>query len=556
MADDHEEQFEDATEAAVLPREEQEQGDSFMYSIMSQAPWWLVSVVFHILLIILAYMFSIAINLDTDEREPLVTVTQLTRPTDPIDDKKPKEEIKSALMSDRDTHPTDEKSTEVSNIEVPKNILAQAEIGDHFETINMDRPDTHSAFGTPDSHMFHSVKGSDDAAGGGGTGGATLEDMIGAGAARSPGSGGGWGGGKGTGVGNDSGSGRGSFGNRGGGGRKLMVKRHGGSKQTENAVDGALRWLAYHQETDGHWDSKKYGSKGAVDEADTGFALLAFLGAGHSEKVGEYKDNVRRGVAWLKSKQAANGSISQSYSIAITAMALAEAAAMANVPDTRDAAQKAITYCTEIHQFGEGSDKLGWRYGPKSEGDLSVTGWFIMALKSAKVAGLHVDAAAFDGGIKFLDTVEIKGVGGDPGYAPPSMYSYMAKGGGTPRLTAIGCLCRQFMGWKKDDLQSSVEGFVAKGGVPAWAGNGDHIDLYYWYYGTLCTFQQGGEMWKKWNEALKKALTDNQRRDGDDTGSWDPVGAFSEQWGRVGQTAIGALCLEVYYRYQKLAPEN
>jgi len=33
----------------------------------------------------------------------------------------------------------------------------------------------------------------------------TLEDVIGAGAARSPGSGGGWGGGHGTGVGNDNG---------------------------------------------------------------------------------------------------------------------------------------------------------------------------------------------------------------------------------------------------------------------------------------------------------------------------------------------------------------
>ena len=142
---------------------------------------------------------------------------------------------------------------------MPPDILAKAELGDHFETINPDRPDTHSAFGNPDAHMFHSVKGSDDAAGGGGAGGTSLEDLIGAGGASSPGSGGGWGGGVGTGVGNDKGSGRGSFGNRNGGGRRLMVKRHGGSKATENGVDAALQWLAYHQEPDGHWDAKKYG---------------------------------------------------------------------------------------------------------------------------------------------------------------------------------------------------------------------------------------------------------------------------------------------------------
>ena len=79
-----------------MAQEEAAPQDPFLYTLTSQAPWWLVSVVFHVLLIVLAYMFSIAINLDTDEREPLVTVTQLTRPVDPVDDKKPKEEMKTA----------------------------------------------------------------------------------------------------------------------------------------------------------------------------------------------------------------------------------------------------------------------------------------------------------------------------------------------------------------------------------------------------------------------------------------------------------------------------
>jgi hypothetical protein len=101
-------------------------------------------------------------------------------------------------------------------------------------------------------------------------------------------------------------------------------------------------------------------------------------------------------------------------------------------------------------------------------------------------------------------------------------------------------------------LQGGVEFFVQQGGVPNWDGNGGNVDLYYWYYGTLCVFQQGGDLWKRWNEALKKALTDNQRKGGDEDGSWDPVGAYSEYWGRVGQTALGCLCLEVYYRYLPL----
>lgn len=566
MAEEHYEDDADQTFVEEMPLQQEPQGDPFLYTLTSQTPWWIVSIMFHGLIILLAYMFSIAYNLDTGAEEPLVTVTQLTRP---LDEKKQEQKFdnKDALKSERDTHATDPNSKEMSDIEVPPDILAKAELGDHFETINLDRPDTHSAFGNPDAHMFHSVTGSDDAAGGGGQNGATLEDMIGAGGARSPGEGGGWGGGVGTGIGNDKGSGHGSFGNRLGGGRRLMVKKHGGSKATEDAVDNALRWLAYHQEADGHWDAKKYSAGEKTDTAVTGLALLAFLGAGHSEKTGTYKDNIKRAVAWLKSKQAPNGLIfdttdagghrGEGYPGAIATLAMAEAAAMANIPDTREKAQLAVNYCTEIHQAGEGSDKLAWRYHPKMEADTSVTGWFVMALKSAKVAGLHVNHAAFDGAIKYLDSVEHKDKAGDPGYAPASIYWYMVNTAHEPhRLTAIGALCRQFLGWKKEDLQATVEGFVAKGGVPTWGGNGGSVDLYYWYYGTLCVFQQGGEIWKKWNDGMKAALMQNQRKDGDDAGSWDPVGAYSTEWGRVGQTALGCLCLEVYYRYQQLTPDK
>ena len=47
-----------------------------------------------------------------------------------------------------------------------------------------------------------------------------------------------------------------------------------------------------------------------------------------------------------------------------------------------------------------------------------------------------------------------------------------------------------------------------------------------------------------------------QRKEGDERGSWDTVGTYSDSWGRVGQTAIGAMCLEVYYRYGLLNPQK
>jgi len=397
--------------------------------------------------------------------EEILVVTTLERPPDVALDKL---EVKSQLTGNRDADATDPNSTVQSEIQVPPDILAKAELGDHFETINPDRPDTQSAYGTPDAHMFHSVSGNAEAAGGGGTGGVSFDEVIGVGGSSSPGKGGGWGGGEGTGIGNDKGPGRGSFGQRLGGGRRLMVMRHGGSRATESAVDRALRWLANHQEPDGHWDCAKYGG-GSHDMAATGFALLAFLGAGHTEKVGTYKDHVKRAVRWIIEHQGADGMLQGSgYSHAIAGMGIAEAAGMARLPDTIKAAQKAIDWTTKRKEGNYDEGAGPWRYhgATTMEGaDLSVTGWFIMQLKSAKVSGLDVPKSSFEKAIKFLDLCMVS-VKKDEGYGPTNTYNYQPAKQHGVRVWAIGNLGRQFLGWKKEELENSVKYFMEKAGVP------------------------------------------------------------------------------------------
>ena len=108
------------------------------------------------------------------------------------------------------------------------------------------------------------------------------------------------------------------------------------------------------------------------------------------------------------------------------------------------------------------------------------------------------------------------------------------------------------MGWKREDLQGGVEWLVKEGGLPKWDAEAKQVDAPHWYFTTLCVFQQGGDLWKDWNAALKKALVENQRKDGDEAGSWDAAGAEKATLGRVGVTALAALCLETYYRYLPL----
>ena len=128
-------------------------------------------------------------------------------------------------------------------------------------------------------------------------------------------------------------------------------------------------------------------------------------------------------------------------------------------------------------------------------------------------------------------------------------------------MTAVGMVCRVFMGAKNDDpaLQDGAE-YLRKY-VPKWDPAEYPADIpkpgdksfYYWYYGTLGMFQVGGDAWREWNVALRDMLISKQctaEHGADKNGSWDPKATDpAEDKGRIMSTAIGALCLEVYYRY-------
>jgi hypothetical protein len=552
---------------------------------LGAAPWWAVSCVMHALVILLAGLISMAIELPKPE-EALITITEL-QPAPKIDVKDEKKQTPTnALASKHDTPPTDLASKEYSDIVVPPDILEKAILGDHFETVNPDMPDDKSAFGNPDAHMFHSEKGNDDAEGGGGIGGASLEDsMIGVGSSGSPGSGGGWGGGIGSGTGVGNGSGHGSFGQRGKGGRQLMVKRHGGSKKTEDAVERAVDWLARHQEPDGHWIPKKFGggvAEGTCEVGSSGLALLAFLGAGHTEKVGKYKENVQRAVAWFIKNQGASGVYEcrsdrnggRFYGHGIVTMAMSEAAAMRGSPEVRQSAQKAVDYISEIQikTDAEGYEREGWDYDysmPGKVSDTSLSSWMALALKSAKIGGLNVDHRCFEGILRWLDATQ----GNDPyklgcwyrgtiadvkasGQAEKPRFNFNNKAAKEHALVSANAVMRLYTGTGRDDPRIVVTGEHLVKMPPAWKADGGTC-FYHLYYGTLCMFQIGGDGWKTWNEGLKTALLPNQAAGGDEDGSWNPEADWLGKYGgRVYSTAMGALCLEVYYRYTRLNPAN
>ena len=364
-----------------------------------------------------------------------------------------------------------------------------------------------------------------------------------------------------------SGGRSGAFGWRTGGGRKRLALANGGSPATESAVDLGLEWLFHHQEAEGYWDRVKYegtaGDRGDPDNVGvTGGAVLAFLGAGHTEKHGKYRDTVRRGIGWLISTQKDNGRWGrrhkQMYRSALATMALSEAAGMAKMPATMAAAQKAVDGLIKAQK-----PYAAWFYdaytkelADRHENDTSITIWAAMALKSAKVSGLRVSGTAFTGVMNWIDHAQnLDGAKpGDYDYRGGKV-AYRGKMDQPVRsrtnnlLTAAGGVIRIF--WGQDLNHPGIVGPCNR--LIEYLPGKVETDYYAWYYITLLMFQKGGEHWTTWNAPMQKTLLGAQVK-GDPRqmgGSWEPEngGRAGKHGGRVMTTALAVLSLEVYYRY-------
>ncbi len=430
-----------------------------------------------------------------------------------------------------------------------------------------------------------------------------------------------------------------------------------GLADSDRAVEAGLDFLARHQSPDGRWslhhftEGKDYRltrneellAAGRLrirdylydpmhsDTAATGLALLAFLGAGYTHQEGKYKDEVAAGLQHLMSNQRANGDLYSTkmrrgqeliesnaryvwlYSHGIASIALCEAYGMTRDPALREPAQKAIDFIVAAQ-----SDAGGWRYAPKVDSDTSVSGWQVMALKSAQLAELRVPPECFKKVERWLDSAHPRGDASQYIYRPGSRNAHQNTV--SPTMTAEGLLMRLYLGWQTDGGVRALEATVrqleaeraeAERALASATAEADRArarqrlaelrtalaaetkrladgrtsnatlnrgadyllqnmpmyqagtrDCYYWYYATYLLVHVKGERWTTWNERLKKLLIETQEMQGPLRGSWspDPAGRTEDAWGRVAgrvyTTAMHVLMLETHYRKLPLYTEE
>lgn len=369
--------------------------------------------------------------------------------------------------------------------------------------------------------------------------------------------------------------------------RRERVRRYGGTGDTENAVEAGIAWLAAHQADDGTWDRFNFDKRCPRDDrcggpailrtehsmhaGITGLVLLAFLGAGYTDRDGPYQEVVRRGIAALLEMQRADGGFSPtdglaSYNNAVATFALAEFYALTGEPRVIDPLCRAVAQLAASQQAGG-----GWDYPADpatGRNDTSITGWAAQALVAASAAGIEVPPAALiraalhcaratqaDGRVWYSDA----GTGFKLTRDLRPEYRFGSA------MTAVGMTCAQLLGYRADSgvLQRQAALLFADPPTASLARGEDKTQLhseYYWYYGTVAMFQLGGEAWERWNHRLRDILLPLQDREksaagrkGHSFGSWQPYGKDWGRWGRMGgrvySTALAVLTLEIYYRH-------
>ncbi len=275
---------------------------------------------------------------------------------------------------------------------------------------------------------------------------------------------------------------------------------------SRRSVQKGLAYLAQSQQEDGSYGSNRFQRHVGI----TSLACLAFMADGHMPGRGEYGPNVQRGLDFVLDHATESGLIvadashGPMYGHGFATLFLGEVYGMTGDERTREALLKAVRLIVTT-QNPEG----GWRYQPRPfDADISVTICQVMALRSARNAGLSVPKETIDRAIAYVRQCQNPADGG---------FKYMLNSGGSafPR-SAAGVAALYYAGVYEDDALSKGLAYLENGSQNTAFGAGGHY-FYGHYYAAQAMFLAGGDHWERWYPRVREQLVTAQLPDG----SWN-----------------------------------
>ncbi len=195
-------------------------------------------------------------------------------------------------------------------------------------------------------------------------------------------------------------------------------------KRVDVAVNRALTWLAAHQRPDGAFPTLDSGQP-----AVTCLCTMAFMAHGHMPGEGQYGQRLERATEYALRCQKANGlvtligpdgpdisrnvvhdiGVTAAYNHAISSLMLSEVYGSKGDRSARlkKSISKSIAATLKMQRWPKerAIDRGGWRYLDdfnEQDSDLSITGWELMFLRSARNAGFDVPNEPIDDAVGYV----------------------------------------------------------------------------------------------------------------------------------------------------------
>jgi hypothetical protein len=335
-------------------------------------------------------------------------------------------------------------------------------------------------------------------------------------------------------------------------------------KRVDRGVERALAWLAQQQNPDGSFPTREQGQP-----AVTSLCVMAFLSAGHQPDVGIHGRRLNRAIDFALECQQPSGLFSYvapenahvhqgashaaTYNHAIAGLMLTEAYGQvdrersARIEKAVNAALRMTIRLQVEPEKDNAIDAGGWRYLWKpgsftpSDSDLSVTGWHLMFLRSAKNAQFEVPDSLVTGGVKYVERCFDAEQGGFM-YGLVGVDRYVSRG-----TMGVGALSLALGGKHNTPMARQVGDWLLRRPFAVYGETTNSHDRFHYaaYYCSNAMAQLGGHYWREMFPTLANTLLDNQAPEGywaSESGGGDHI------YGPVYPTALSVLTLTPAYQ--------
>jgi hypothetical protein len=308
-------------------------------------------------------------------------------------------------------------------------------------------------------------------------------------------------------------------------------------RQIDHSVDRGLAFLASQQVADGSFPTLPFAQPGV-----TSLAVLAFMAHGHTPGNGPYGRHLERAIKYIVACQKKSGlimlmapdgsevdralehdvGIAGTYDHAIASLTLAELYGMnpsAKAAELQSVIRNSLRVSLKMQRWPKErpDDNGGWRYVidyDESDSDLSVTGWHLMFLRSARNAGFDVPDRAISDAVAYIRRSFDKQAG-------TFNYTINRYNGRTRGMAGAGILALGHAGFHDSIEAKRAADAILRSSFEIYNDNHPLPDRDRYHYSLfMCCqgmYQMGSPYWEKFFPRTVRAVLAHQQADG----SWD-----------------------------------